>query len=217
MLVENPVEIVTAVTDLLMSAAGIFGAVTVYRTGAQTWKAGLWISIFGLFSLASVAGAIHHGIALDPTTYDFTWQVVFFTLGVLVGLFVVALVYDLKGFTIARRVLPVMVLVAIGFFCMSLLLGQDYRLFLVYEAAALAAALLGYGYLAFLARPGMVAMTAGVLLTIVAAVVQATEAISLVPTLPFDHNAAYHLIQLVGLSFLVSGVLRSMTSETASL
>ena len=48
-----------------------------------------------------------------------------------------------------------------------------------------------------------------IILTIAAAVVQASKAISFVPEYPFDHNAAFHVIQILAIYFLLSGVIKS--------
>jgi hypothetical protein len=79
----------------------------------------------------------------------------------------------------------------------------------------LVSALVGYGLLAFRRQPGMMAMTMGVGLTVIAAVVQATEIISFVPGYPFDHNAVYHIIQIVGVYFLATGVINSLVKNGA--
>ncbi len=64
-----------------------------------------------------------------------------------------------------------------------------------------------YGRLALTRRlPGAWLMVGGIVLTIVAAVVQATQLVSFTLIWPFDHNGVFHLIQIVALPVLAVGL-----------
>lgn len=213
--ISDPVEQVTALTDFAMAVVAALGiARFISLLPADRFKAGLWIVIYGLFINAALLGTAYHGLALGESTLDTLWTGIFISLGIMVALFVVGLVRDWLGQPAAVRAIPVMLVIAAGFIIASYLMGQDYRLVLAYEALALLAALIGYFMLALKGTPGGAAMTVGVALTIIAAVVQAGEFITFVPAYPVDHNSAYHLIQLAGVFFLTSGVGRSI--EAAS-
>ncbi len=138
----------------------------------------------------------------------------FLLLGTMVALFVVALLYDLRNKKIAQRFLPIAVSVGLIFFGISVSQGQDYSLFMMYQAAALIAALTGYTYLALKREPGSIHLASGVLTMIIAAIVQSTKAITFLPAIPFDHNSAYHIIQIVGVYFLTRGLLLSFEGTT---
>ena len=83
-----------------------------------------------------------------------------------------------------------------------------------YEAIAMLLALIVYGRLALLGQPGAALLTAGVLVTLVAAAVQQTD-LSVTIIWPFDHNGIFHLVQMPGLALMVLGVRRSLR-ETAT-
>jgi TctA family transporter len=86
--------------------------------------------------------------------------------------------------------------------------------FVVYEAIAMLFALVVYVVLA--AREtlrGAAMMAAGVLVSIVAAAVQATGAVRFTLIWDFDHNGAFHLIQMVGLLFLLIGLRTDLVSR----
>ena len=75
------------------------------------------------------------------------------------------------------------------------------------KALAMLFALAGYIWLAFEGSlDGAWLMVAGVLATIPAAGVQASNSVSLTFIWQFDHNGAYHLIQMVGILLLVVGL-----------
>jgi hypothetical protein len=210
LIVESLTERITAITDLMMAIVAFSGFLKI-RTKPELpeWKRRLWLSIYGLFIGAAISGTIYHGIAFSTSILQWIWGAIFLQLGMMVALFVVAVAYDIQGVALARRLLPVMVSIGLGFFIYSMLQGQDFRLFIMYEALALLSALIGYSYLAWKSFPGSAQMAAGVFITIIAAAVQATEAISFTPSIPFDHNSAYHMIQIVGVYLLTAGVLKS--------
>jgi len=82
-------------------------------------------------------------------------------------------------------------------------------LFVVYEAVALASALGVYLWLASVRRlPGAGAIATGIALTLMAAAVQVSD-VSLHVVVPFDHNGLFHLVQIVALLVLASGLRRS--------
>lgn len=214
-LVDNPVELVTALTDLVMAGVGGVSCFLIFRLKtAAYWQQQLWLITFGMFTLACVLGAIHHGIALSSSLYDLSWSAILLLLGTMVGLFVVACCHDLWGREIATKVLPAMIVIALGFFATSWWLGQDFRLFILYEALALVFAQVGYLYLAAKGVPGSVALSGGIALTILAAIVQATRWVTLVPDYPFDHNAAYHMIQIPAVILLTIGIRRSLKASS---
>ena len=71
-----------------------------------------------------------------------------------------------------------------------------------------------YGRLALRGRPGAALLTAGVLVTLIAAVIQQTD-LSMTIIWPFDHNGIFHLVQMPGLVFMMLGVRRSLITAGA--
>lgn len=208
-LIPDLAERTTAITDLMMAITAMIG-LSKLRRGAvlEPWRTNLWSGVYLLFIAAALIGTAHHGLVLSDAVYDSTWLAIILSLGVMVGLFVVGLVYDLFGIAPAKRALPIMIAIALTFFGYSAGFNQDFSLFLAYEALALVAALAGYLWLAAKGRSGACVMTLGVLLTIIAATVQGTKAMTFTLIVPFDHNATYHLIQIIGVLFLTEGISR---------
>lgn len=221
MLVSDSVEIVSSVTDIMMAIAGIFAIAStasssrkfIHKHPKQS-RALLWQVTFGMFVVASLLAAANHGLALPQDTLDLIWTITFFLLGTMVGLFAVCLCYDLINPRAALYVLPIAMLVGIGFFTTSLIQGQDYSLFIMYQTSVLLIALLGYLYLAIKHFNGGWWIVTGISCTILASAVQATELISFVPHIPLDHNGVYHLIQTAAVIMMARGVAISFQQNT---
>jgi hypothetical protein len=83
--------------------------------------------------------------------------------------------------------------------------------FVVYAAAALSFALLGYLWLGLIReQPGARLMTAGILVTLIAAVIQATRLVPQISVVwTFDHNGLFHIVQMLGVVLILAG-LRAM-------
>jgi hypothetical protein len=58
---------------------------------------------------------------------------------------------------------------------------------------------------------GAAFMSAGILISILAAGIQAKKSISLTIIWQFDHNGIYHIVQVVGLLLLIYGIRVSMS------
>ncbi len=211
--IADAAERVTAATDLLMAIVALVGIIQ-FRSQAG-FKVNLWTLIYALFIAAALLGTVHHGFSIPATVYDATWLGVLFFLGIMIGFFVVALVLDLFGQRWALRTMPLMLVISISFFLYSTVIvkSEDLSVFLIYQAVATLVALAGWSWLAVRRRPGALSMSLGVLVTMIAAAVQATEAISYTLIVPFDHNANYHLIQCCGVLLLTNGILRSTQPE----
>ncbi len=210
--IDIPTEQTTAVTDAILALVAITGAVYLYRSrGRDRWKANLWVWVFGLLALAAALGAIVHGFKMSPALHSLLWHPIKLSLGLLVALFVVAVVYDIWGRAMARRVLPAMVLVGAIFLGVTLIWPGSFLVFIVYETVAMLFALGGYTWLARRGRlEGAWLMAGGIFTTIVAAGVQAGKLISFTFIWPFDHNGVYHLIQTAGIVLILAGLRRGL-------
>ena len=210
-LIDIPTEQTTAATDLLLTAVAVAGIWLLRRPCTDPWKARLWATAFACFALASLLGAMAHGLKLAPATTDLLWRLLTLTLGLTVALFLVAAVYDHWGRQVARRTLPLLLAVGLGFFLTTQLRPGSFRVFVLYEAVALLIALLLYVRLALVCRmPGAGALIGGILLSLLAAAVQTRGTVAVTLIWPFDHNGVFHLIQIVGLVALLWGIRSSM-------
>jgi len=206
--IDIPTEQTTAITDAILAVMALAAAIYIYQLGQQQpWKANLWAWIFGLLALAALLGVIAHGFKMADATRTIVWYPLFLSLGLLVALFIVGVVYDNWSLAVARRLLPLMLVIGVGFFGVTLLWPDSFLVFTLYQAIAMLFALGGYLWLAAGGRlDGAWLMVAGILVTIIAGGVQAINTFSFTFIWQFDHNGAYHLIQMVGVVLLVAGL-----------
>ncbi len=210
--IDIPTEWTTAITDAMLTLLSGGCVIHLLQIGPQRdpWKAGLWAWAFGLLALAAALGAVAHGFKMSPAANRRFWQPLNLALGLVVALFVVGVVYDLWGVAAVQTALPVMLGVAVAFFAVTLLFPGVFLVFILYEAAAMLFALGAYGWLTMNGQlPGAGWMAAGVLVTLIAAAVQAlwdgkTRPLTLI--WQFDQNGLYHLIQMVGVVLLLVGL-----------
>ena len=123
------------------------------------------------------------------------------------------MVYDLWGLAACLKALPVVLIAGLGFFAATLLYPGIFFVFIIYKGLALGFALSAYIYLALAGElSGAALITAGILVSIVAAGIQATKSIAITIIWQFDHNGVYHLVQVLGLVLLVLGLRKSLLS-----
>lgn len=202
---HSPFERVTAITDVFMGLLAAFAALNISQlTG---FRSDLWAWTFGLLAVSSFLGAVAHGFQMSQRTNDRLWMPINLSLGLTLGLFVVASLFDLGGEQLARVALPIMLAVGVGFFLFTLWKPGTFMTFLAYEALAMIFALGAYGYLFFndsLAGAGWLAV--GILVTILAALVQATGKAGKGIVWYFDNNGVFHVVQMLGLGLLWLGL-----------
>jgi hypothetical protein len=213
-----PTELTTAATDAFLAVLALgcirwLGA----RRSADPSKVTLWVLLLALLVVASALGAVAHGFDLSPDTLYVLWQPLFLSLGLVVALFVVAAVYDGFGAVAARRLLIPALVVGVAFYLLTLLLPGTFLVFVLYEAAAMVAALAIYGWLAMRSGESWAwLMVLGIALNLVAAAIQASGTVQLNLGVPFDHNGVFHLVQMVAIVVLVAGVGASLKAPRAT-
>jgi Family of unknown function (DUF6962) len=208
-LVGEITERTTAATDALLGLAAAAGLVCLRRTTPPSFGRAVWQGALAALTAASLLGAVAHGFALTPAARALLWQPLYLTLGVMMALFVVGAVRDWRGEAAGRRTLGPMLVLAVVFYGLTRLTGGDFLAFVVYETAALVFSLAVYLRLASgPAREGAAPMAAALAVSLAAGVIQASglEPVRLV--WEFDHNGVFHLVQLLGLLFLLSGLRR---------
>jgi hypothetical protein len=205
MLIRSPFERVTAVTDVFMGLLSAYAAIQLSQS--SDFKPTVWAWTFGLLAFSSFLGAVAHGFEMTPKTNDRLWLPINLSLGLALGLFVVAALFDLRGESLARKSLPLMLIVGFGFFLVTVWKPGTFMTFIAYEAVAMLFALGTYFWLFFTSElVGMGWMVAGVLVTILAAIIQATGKAGKGIFWYFDNNGIFHLIQMIGLGLLLMGV-----------
>lgn len=203
-----PTEITTAATD---AALAVLALVCIrwlaVRRASDPEKVTLWVLILALLAVASGLGAIAHGLALSSDAIYLLWQPLFLSLGLVVALFVVAALYDGFGPVAARRLLIPALVAGAAFYLVTLLFPGTFLVFVLYEAAAMVAALAIYGRLAIrTGRRWAWLIVLGIALNMIAAGIQASGSVRLDIGVPLDHNGVFHLVQMVAIVSLVAGV-----------
>ena len=206
-----PTELVTAATDLLL---GLLGVCCVCKLQlAKNYRSAIWTWVFSLLAAASFLGFIAHGFDLAEGTRDLVWMPLNLSLGLTLGLFVVGAVCDLAGVDAARSTMPSMIVLGLLFFGITVFIPGTFLTFIVYEAVAMLIALGIYTYLTVnkaLAGAGWIA--GGVLVTMVAAAIQATGKAGSAIFWHFDNNGVFHLIQMIAIVLLFTGVNQGLRS-----
>ena len=163
--------------------------------------------MFGLLAAASILGAIAHGFKMPAQVNRLLWQPLNLSLGLAVALFAVGSIYDFRGPAIAKRLLSPMITIGLLFYILTLITPANFRGFIIYEAGVLAFAFCAYGYLALHRRlSGAGLMCISIFIMLIAAVIQASEAVTLTLIWEFDHNGVFHLVQMGALLMLLAGL-----------
>lgn len=202
-----PSDQTTAITDAVLAIISLASAVYLRRiSNTNPWKNILWFWVFVLLALSAVLGTVAHGLKMPNTYQSLLWDALYLLLGILVGFFMVAVIFDIWGKVIARKALPTSIVTALVFFATTLVWPNNFSVFILYEASAMLFALGGYLWLARRRDAGAWWMVFGILVTMIAAYVQTRHGFSFTLIWSFNHNGVYHLLQMIGILFLVAGL-----------
>lgn len=206
--VTSPTERTTAATDVLLAALATGAVVFLSQIPtSDVRKTLLWVSMYALLGFAAALGAIAHGLVLPQKLNKILWGALYLFLGQIVALFSAGAVYDVWGWGVARTVLPLLVMVGLGFFGIASLWAASFLVFIAYQVLAMLFALGGYLWLSLSGMlPGAWWMVGGILATVAASALQAWRSARLVIVWEFDHNGIYHLVQAIGLVLLAIGL-----------
>ena len=210
----KPTEKTTAITDILLSLAAA-GAIFYLQQieSPENWKINVWSMAFGLIALSGLLGAIAHGIEMPEAVHQRVWSLLNLNLGLAVSVFAIGVVYDMWGLAIARTVLPWMVVLALGFYLVSRFFSGTFFVFIIYEAVVLIFAWSAYSWLALTGQfKGGLLMSTGVLVSIIAAGIQASLKTTVKLIFEFDNNGIFHIVQILGIFVLLMGLRSSLLS-----
>ena len=207
---KDPAEQTTAATDIILALVA-FGGIFFLRwpelNSTALWKINIWSVAIGLIGLAAVLGATAHGLVLSSSFHHRLWLALNMALALAVSLFVVGVVYDIWGFTACLRALPIMVIAGLTFYMATWRWPGIFFVFIIYEALALFFALGAYVFLTIQEQQsGAGLMSAGILISILAAGIQTNKSAEITLVYKFNHNGIYHLVQIIGLVFLLFGL-----------
>lgn len=218
-LVDSTTELTTSATDALLAVECVFIATFLWRTPAngRRWRIFLWCWVFGLLAFSSLLGAIAHGIEVSPALGNALWKPLYWSLGIVVALFIVGAVHDCHGEGAARRLVPWAIVVGTAFFAVAELVGGAFIAFVIYEAASLVGALILYLSAASSGKLRGAGLIAGaIVLNLAAAGVQASN-ISARILVPLDHNGMFHVVEIIGALTLGLGVRMGLSSDAPRL
>lgn len=207
--IDIPTEQTTAITDVLLAIFSLYVINSIYQTGkgVDTTKTKIWVGAFALLFLAAILGSVAHGIKMPPIINYLIWQPLNLSLGLAIGLFAAGVIYDWNEFNISKKVFICLIATGIVFYTITLFFPDSFIVFILYEAVAMIFSLLLYILLWTRKKfPGSQFMALGILVTIIAAIVQAINSLSLTIIWEFDHNGLFHLIQIPGLLLLQKGL-----------
>jgi hypothetical protein len=205
-LVTSATERTTAATDAVLAIAAAGSLWLLRRVTPPSFGRVVWQAALASTAVASVLGAVAHGLRLPAATRELLWQPLYLALGITMALFVVGAVRDWRSEAAARRVLAPMLAVAVAFYVITRLTRGSFLAFVIYEAAALVFSLAVYLGLAGQSRAGAALMAAALAVSLAAGAVQAADLGVVRLVWDFDHNGVFHLVQLVGLGLLVAGL-----------
>lgn len=200
-------EATTAVTDLVLGAVLVVGIPWLHQVTMRSRARLLWFIALALLAAASFLGAFVHGFALPPGMKRWLWQPMFVLLGLAMAFIAAGAIADWRGYPPARRALPYLVLAALGFYGVTVLAGGAYFIFVAFQAVVVLFAVAVYWRLGVQdhQRGGQLIL-AGLVLSLVAGVLQAMPGISIRVGWEFNHNGIYHLVQLAGILCILAGL-----------
>jgi hypothetical protein len=205
-LTSSGTELTTAATDAALALVCLaILAWWLRRPSMFRARKAVWASVFALLTVGSALGAVAHGFEWSETARAIWWRPLYLSLGWSVAMFVVGALGDWRGAGAARAAVPWAIAAGLALFVVTQL-SDDFTLFIAYEGVAMVATLLIYLHLAVgRGMPGARRVAAGVALTLVAAMVQASSLrLELVWT--FDHNSLFHLVQIPALAAIANGL-----------
>jgi hypothetical protein len=203
---DAPTELTTAATDLLLAVVCLWCAAYLGRESPRTARLQPWRLAFLLLAIAAVLGAFAHAFHVPDQFYRLIWAPIYLSLSLAVACFLLGVIYDaLPGQMRALR--PVVIVLALGCFATATALPKLFAVFLVWQGFAMLLAIAAYLYLwqsRRLAGSGWICI--GLLISVAAALIQATRAVSFTLIWPFDHNGVFHLVQIPGLMAIAYGL-----------
>lgn len=208
--IDIPTEQTTAATDFILFLLSVWTAMRIVKAGKSDFpvKATIWIWVFVLLAIAAFFGSVAHGFKMDEQTNFVLWQPLNLSLGLAVSLFAVGAIYDLNKSNLPKMVVPAFTALGIIFYFITVFIPGSFLVFIIYEALVMLFALVAYIILATKKKlHGGWWMVGGVFITIIAAVIQATEAIHFKLIWEFDFNGTFHIVQMLGIIVLLNGLL----------
>jgi len=211
---DAPTELTTAATDVLLAAVCIACACYVRQRGGGALRMQPWRLGFMLFATGALLGAFAHALHIPPLLYRVVWAPIYLSLGLAVAFFLIGVVQDAAPARVPT-LRPLILGLGVTSFLIAMLFPRAFFVFLAWQGVGLIVAIGVYTTLwtrGNLSGAGWI--TLGFLISMAAAAVQGTGTLSFTLIWPFDHNGAFHLIQLPGVAAIAYGLVQGGTSPT---
>jgi hypothetical protein len=207
-LIDSAAERMTAATDAILSLAA--AAAVFYLQGLPPAAAARnlpWSGAFALIAAAAALGAGYHGLVLAEKRRRTLWLALTLALGIAISLFLAGVIHDAFGPDAGRQAGVWLPILGCGVFLISRLFPGLFLVFIVYESIALVLALGTYVWLwSVYGLAGAGWMASGALVSLLAAAIQAHRRLRFSLFWEFDHNAVFHLVQVIGISLFCIGL-----------
>lgn len=208
MTLDTPTELTTAATNLPLALLCVACAHHLRRQGPDAARLRPWAVAWLLFAFAAAVAIPAHALVIPEALYAWVWAPINLALGLALAFFLVGVVHD-----VAPRRVSVLrpLLLGIGLTCfgVSALFPHTFLVFIAFQSVALLTATAVYGTLAVRSRlAGAGWITLGLVISIGAAIIQATGRLSFTFIWPFDHNGIFHLVQLPGFAAVAHGLVQ---------
>ena len=213
--IDIPTEQTTAVTDAVLAILGMVVIRGLSKLQRDPLKVKIWTWAIGLITLAAALGAVAHGFKMSKEVNYAIWQPLNLSLGLAVALFAIGVIYDIKGQQLPMKTARVILWLGILFYGVTLVLPEEgFLVFILYESVAMLFALGAYIWLGTAKKlTGSWLMAAGIFVSMAAAGIQASKAVSFTLIWEFDHNGVFHLVQMPGMWLIYLGVKREIKSR----
>jgi hypothetical protein len=210
-------EQTSAVTDVLLV---LVTAYSIYRLRPFWRGPGIrgmtWVAAFCCIGVASFMGAVVHGFDLSPAGERFGRMPVNLFVGLAASSFAIGTIFDALGERITRRLLSLFLALGSVIPLITMVFPRSFFLLTIYGGSVLLSSMLAYVILSFRGKPaGARWVAAGILVSIVGALIQATQAVHFTFLWEFDHNGTLHLIQLLGMFVLLKGLLAGFREDAS--
>lgn len=214
MFIVSPTEQTTSVTDLILALQSLAAIVMLKMSHVRRpmWT-GVWTAFFGLLCLASLLGALAHGIQMTTSFQSAIWVIIYLALGLMMALFTITAVTMTWNDELSRRCVPFCMALAIGFFAVTQIWSDSFLLFIVYEAISMIVALTLYTACFWFRRErGSEFLAAGILVGIAAAIADTQTSMQVTMIWTFDNHGIFHLVQMLSLLLITIGIQMSHRS-----
>lgn len=201
-------EQTTAFTDLILGILSLICCMLLKKTSTRNRiKQKIWLCFFLFLSLASFLGALAHGVEMSSNMKGLLWHPLYLFLALSVAFFVMGAIFEIRSERNCRSIISLMISVAFLFFLITVFIPESFLVFIIYEGFCLLVCLVIFLFKLFRTRqPSYLFMIAGIMLTILAAVLQSMQNISFHFIWEFDHNGIFHLVQIPALILIFISV-----------